>query len=284
MIKNKKSILITGCSSGIGLDAALTLDKIGWTVFATCKNQKDCRILRSKGLVSFPLDLSDSKSITRAVNKVYEKCDGKLDALLNNGAFAIPGAMEDLPRDALREIFEVNLFGQLELIRKCLPLMRANRGGKILNCSSVLGFTALPFRGAYVGTKFALEGITDSMRRENIEDNIKFVLIEPGPINTKIRQNSQKHYEKWVNKAQSIYENVYTNVLEKRLYGNDYDFFELKSSAVTAKIIKALNSKKPKARYYVTTPTLFADFISRFFPTKMQDIIFRYRLPKSLSN
>ena len=125
-MENKKSILITGCSSGIGLDTAIALHKKGWEVYATCKKAKDSAVLRKKGLKSFSLDLLNSSSITRAINKVERECGGKLDALFNNGAFAIPGAIEDIPRDGLREIFEVNVFGQLELLRKCLPLMRAN--------------------------------------------------------------------------------------------------------------------------------------------------------------
>ena len=277
-MENKKSILITGCSSGIGLDTAIALYKRGWDVYATCKKAKDSAVLRKKGLKSFSLDLLNSSSITRAINKVERECGGKLDALFNNGAFAIPGAIEDIPRDGLREIFEVNVFGQLELLRKCLPLMRANNGGTVINCSSVLGFTAIPFRGAYIGTKFALEGITDTIRRENIDQNIRYVLIEPGPINTQIRFNSQKHYEKWIDKDNSAYKEIYERDLEKRLYKSKVeDFFELEPYAVTKKVIKALESKNPKARYYVTLPTFFSAIINRVFGSRLIDLILKYR-------
>jgi len=149
------TILITGCSSGIGLDAAHTLNKRGWRVFATCRSQQDCDGLINDGLESFVLDYASTDSIKAAVAHTLELTDGKLDALFNNGAFAIPGRVEDLPRDAMRSIFETNVFGQFELINCVLPQMRKNNRGRIINNSSVLGFAALPYRGAYVATKFA---------------------------------------------------------------------------------------------------------------------------------
>ena len=275
---SRKKILITGCSSGIGLDAATTLQKRGWNVLATCKQEKDCRALRNMGLTSFQLDLSCSKSIDNAIKIVEDICDGKLDALFNNGAFAIPGAIEDLPREALRKIFEVNVFGQFEVLSKCLPFIRANNGGRVITCSSVLGFTGLPFRGAYVGTKFALEGMIDCLRRESIDSDIKYILIEPGPIDTKIRYNSQKYYEKWIQKKNSRYNKIYTNVLEDRLYKKEHkSLFELQPASVTKRIIKALEAKKPKLRYYVTAPTFFSAVMKRLLSDKTQDLILKYR-------
>ena len=277
-MKKEKTILITGCSSGIGLDAALTLKNRGWDVFATCRKVEDCMMLRKQGLKSFVLDLSNTKSIREALELVKHEANGKLDAVFNNGAFAIPGAIEDLPLAALREIFEVNFFGQVDVIKQCIPIMRSNNGGKIINCSSVLGFTGLPFRGAYVATKFALEGITDVLRRENIDPRIQFILIEPGPIKTKIRQNSQKHYEKWIKKKTSPFYNIYVSDLERRLYDDkSSDFFELEPSAVTKKLIKILETKNPRPRYYVTTPTYVASMINRIFSTKLQDLLLKYR-------
>ena len=273
-----KNILITGCSSGIGKNAAITLHNKGWRVFATCRSKNDCNFFKNLGIESFELDLQRQESINNAIRLIKKKTKSQLDALYNNGAYAIPGAIQDMPRDALREIFEVNVFGQLELLRKCLPLMRANNGGTVINCSSVLGFTAIPFRGAYIGTKFALEGITDTIRRENIDQNIRYVLIEPGPINTQIRFNSQKHYEKWIDKNNSAYREIYERDLEKRLYQNKVeDFFELEPQAVTKKVIKALESKNPKARYYVTLPTFFSAIINRIFGSRLLDFILKYR-------
>ena len=157
----QRTILITGCSSGIGLDAAQTLAKRNWRVFATCRQEKDCERLRQAGLESFVLDYSNSASVSDGASQALELSGGKLDALFNNGAYAIPGLVEDLPRGALRAIFETNLFGQFELINLLLPSMRENGHGRIINCSSVLGFAAMPYRGAYNATKFAMDVLSE---------------------------------------------------------------------------------------------------------------------------
>ena len=270
---SQSSILITGCSSGIGLDAALSLHQRGWRVFATCRSQVDCDKLVEQGLESFMLDYADSDSIRAAVANVRTLTDGKLDALFNNGAFGIPGRVEDLPRDALRSIFETNLFGQFELINSVLPDMRKNGGGRIINNSSVLGFAALPFRGAYVSTKFAMEGLTDTLRLELHGSNIHIVLIEPGPIGTRIRENSIPHFERWINWKESAERALYESQLMPRLYEPDAkkDRFELPCSAVTDKLIHALEHARPKPRYYVTTPTWFAGVLKRVLSTRLLD-------------
>ncbi len=176
-----KSILITGCSSGIGLDAACTLHARGWRVFATCRQQGDCDRLQGEGLESFRLDYADEASIATAVETTLERTGGTLDAVFNNGAYACPGAVEDLPRGALREIFEVNLFGHHDLARRVIPVMRKQGHGRIVNCSSVLGLVGMKWRGAYVATKFAMEGLSDVMRMELQGTGIDVILIEPGP-------------------------------------------------------------------------------------------------------
>ena len=177
-----RSILITGCSSGIGYDAAHTLHKRGWRVFATCRQQSDCDRLIAEGLESFPLDYASETSIAAAVAEVRLRTGGTLDALYNNGAYACPGAVEDLPRGALREIFETNLFGYQDLTIKVIPLMRAQGHGRIINCSSVLGLVGAKWRGAYVATKFAMEGLSDVLRIEMRGTGIDIILIEPGPF------------------------------------------------------------------------------------------------------
>lgn len=149
---SERSVLITGCSSGIGYHAAHGLKARGWRVFATCRKEADCARLRDEGLESFPLDYADEKSIATALDEVLRRTGGRLDALYNNGAFASPGLVEDLPRGALREIFEVNLFGYHDLTRRVIPVMRKQGHGRIINCSSVLGLVALQWRGAYVAT------------------------------------------------------------------------------------------------------------------------------------
>lgn len=266
-------ILITGCSSGIGLDAARTLQDRGWTVYATCRAEADCERLRAMGLDSFVLDYADSDSIAAAVETVKDR--GGLDALFNNGAFALPGALEDIPRDGLREIFETNLFGYHDLTTRVIPLMRAQGHGRIINCSSVLGIVGLTWRGPYVSTKFALEGLTDVLRLEMADTPIHVVLLQPGPIGTDIRQNARAPFEKWVDWERSPRVEQYRNGLLKRLYGDPAapDRFELPPAAVTDKLIRALESPKPRARYKVTTPTYIAEVLRRALPNRWRDRI-----------
>jgi NAD(P)-dependent dehydrogenase (short-subunit alcohol dehydrogenase family) len=266
-----KSILITGCSSGIGLDAARTLHKRGWRVFATCRQQGDCDRLIAEGLESVRLDYADEASIAAAVDTALERTGGTLDALFNNGAFACPGAVEDLPRGALREIFEVNLFGYHDLARRVIPTMRRQGEGRIINCSSVLGLVGMRFRGAYVATKFAMEGLTDVLRIEMQGTGIRVILIEPGPIGTRIRENAIPHFERWIDWENSARRDQYAE-LRGRLYEKSGpDRFELPASAVTAKLIHALEAARPAPRYFVTTPTYLMNIARRVLPTRMLD-------------
>jgi NAD(P)-dependent dehydrogenase (short-subunit alcohol dehydrogenase family) len=267
-----RSILITGCSSGIGLDAARGLRARGWRVFATCRQEADCERLRGEGLESFRLDYADEDSIAAAVETLSERTGGTLDALFNNGAFACPGAVEDLPRGALRAIFETNLFGYHDLTRRLIPMMRAQGHGRIVNCSSVLGLVGVKWRGAYVATKFAMEGLSDVLRIEMKGTGIDVILIEPGPITSRIRANSIPHFEKWIDWENSARAAEYRNLLH-RLYEsrNAPDRFELPASAVTAKLVRAVESRRPRPRYYVTTPTYISGIARRLLPTRALD-------------
>jgi NAD(P)-dependent dehydrogenase (short-subunit alcohol dehydrogenase family) len=269
---SRRSVLITGCSSGIGLDAARALHARGWRVFATCRQDADCERLRGEGLESFRLDYADEDSLAAAVAEVVARTGGTLDALFNNGAFACPGAVEDLPRGALREIFETNLFGYHDLTRRVIPLMRTQGHGRIINCSSVLGLVGMTWRGAYVATKFAMEGLTDVLRIEMTGTGIEVILIEPGPIATKIRENAVPHFEKWIDWENSARREQYVS-LRGRLYDKKVkkDTFELGPEAVTAKLIRALEDRRPKPRYYVTTPTYLMGFARRLLPTRALD-------------
>lgn len=266
-----KSVLVTGCSSGIGLDAARGLHARGWRVFATCRQEADCDRLRAEGLESFRLDYADEDSLAAAVDEVLTRTGGTLDALYNNGAFACPGAVEDLPRGALREIFEVNLFGYHDLSRRVIPVMRAQGHGRIVNCSSVLGLVGVKWRGAYVATKFAMEGLTDVLRLEMAGTGIDVILIEPGPIGTNIRANSIPHFEKWVDWQHSARADEYKTLLHRLYESRGPDMFQLPPSAVTAKLIRALESPRPRARYYVTTPTYISGILRRLLPTRTLD-------------
>ena len=266
-----RSILITGCSSGIGYDAAHTLHKRGWRVFATCRQQSDCDRLIAEGLESFPLDYASETSIAAAVAEVRLRTGGTLDAPYNNGAYACPGAVEDLPRGALREIFETNLFGYQDLTIKIIPLMRAQGHGRIINCSSVLGLVGAKWRGAYVATKFAMEGLSDVLRIEMRGTGIDIILIEPGPIPTKIRVNAIPHFEKWIDWEHSARREEYRPLLNRLYKGGGPDSFELPPSAVTVKLIHALESRRPRPRYFVTFPTYLMGVARRILPTRALD-------------
>lgn len=269
----QKSILITGSSSGIGLDAAHGLRAAGWRVFASCRKPEDCTRLQAEGFESPLIDYADTETIVNGLAETLEATGGTLDALFNNGAFACPGAVEDLPLGALREIFEANVFGWHELTRLVIPVMRRQGHGRIINCSSVLGFVGMKWRGAYVASKFALEGLTDVLRIEMRDTPINIILIEPGPVTSKIRENAIPHYEKWIDWKNSARREMYKDV-QSRLYENrGPDQFELPASAVTKKLLRALTVKQPKPRYYVTVPTYMAGILRRILPTRWLDAL-----------
>jgi NAD(P)-dependent dehydrogenase (short-subunit alcohol dehydrogenase family) len=266
-----RTILITGCSSGIGYDAAHGLAARGWRVFATCRSEADCARLRGEGLESFVLDYDSEASITAAVAEVKTRSGGTLDAVFNNGAFGLPCLTEDLPRGALRAIFETNLFGVHDLTRQIIPIMRAQGHGRIVNCSSVLGLVGIKWRGAYVATKFAMEGLTDVLRLELAGSGIHPVLIEPGPITSRIRIKSIPHFERWIDWKSSARSAEYAPLIERLYTPGGPDKFELPASAVTAKLIHAIESPRPKPRYYVTTPTYISGTLRRLLPTRLLD-------------
>ena len=269
----QKTILITGCSSGIGYDAAHGLREAGWRVFASCRQQVDCDRLKGEGFESPLIDYANGETIVSGLTEVLEATDGTLDALYNNGAFACPGALEDLPTDGLRAIFETNVFGYHELTRHVIPVMRAQGHGRIINCSSVLGLVPLKWRGAYVSTKFALEGLTDVLRIEMHGTPIKVILVEPGPITSDIRKNAIPHFEKWIDWENSARVEEYKDVMSRLYTDSGPDKFELPASAVTKKLLHALTSTRPKPRYYVTTPTYLMGFLRRILPTRWLDAL-----------
>ena len=271
----KRTVLITGCSSGIGFDSAMTLFKRGWRVLATCRQEKDCDRLQEMGLESFVLDYSSPTSIRSGFDEAMSRTGNSLFALFNNGAHGQMAAVEDIPVEALREIFEVNFFGYHELTRLVIPVMRKQGFGRIVQNSSILGFTGLPWRGAYNSTKFALEGISETLRIELRTSGIHLSLIQPGPISTRIRINTRPHFEKWINWESSPLAEDYRTRLIPRLYQETgkKDAFELPASAVTKVLIHALEANRPKAKYRVTFPTHFMAFLKRVLPTNAVDSI-----------
>lgn len=267
-----RTILITGCSSGIGYDVAHGLKARGWTVFASCRKEADCARLRDEGFASPRIDYSDPASIKAGLAEVLQQTGGSLDVLFNNGAYALPGALEDLPTQGLRALFEANVFGWHELTTQALPVMRAQGHGRIINHSSVLGIVVQPWRAAYNTSKFAIEGLTDTLRLEMRETPIHVITLNTGPVTSKIRQNAIPHFEKWINWRASPRAAQYESALLPRLYEDrGPDTFELPASAVTRKVIHACEARRPKPRYYITTPTYLMGAARRLLSTRALD-------------
>lgn len=268
---DRRTILITGCSSGIGHHCAHGLAGRGWRVFATARREADVARLGEEGLESLRLDLDDTDSIATALDTVLERTGGCLDALFNNGAYGQPGAVEDLTRGVLRAQFETNLFGWHELTRRVIGVMRRQGHGRIVQNSSVLGFVALPWRGAYNASKFALEGLTDTLRLELAGSGIDVILIEPGPITSRFRENALAAYRRNIDPEQSFLRERYA-ALERRLAsGDDSTPFTLGPEAVLVKLVRALESRRPKPRYFVTFPTHLFAWCRRLLPTRLLD-------------
>ena len=271
-------LLITGCSSGIGLDAAHHMARRGWRVFASCRQAADCARLRAEGLESPRLDLADPVSIRDGLAEVLAATGGRLDALFNNGAYALPGAVEDLPVEGLREIFEVNLFGWHDLTRQVIAVMRRQGHGRIVQNSSVLGFIPMRWRGAYVATKHALDGLTGTLRLEMRDTPIHIVTIAPGPITSAIRRNSIPHFERWIDWQASPRAGQYRDSLIPRLYRNgSKDAFELPADAVSRVLARALEAPRPRSHYYVTVPTHASALMRRLFPGWLLDAVLARR-------
>lgn len=272
---NNKTILITGCSTGIGYCVAHGLKVLGWRVFATARQPADVRRLQAEGLESLPLDLRDSESIRTAVAAILAQTDGRLEALFNNGAYGQAGAVEDLSREALREQFETNVFGTQELTNQIVPIMRRQGGGRILYTSSVLGLVAFPYRGAYVASKFALEGLADTLRLELAGTGIHVCLIEPGPILSRFRDNAHVAYRRYIQAETSLHREQYAAMEARLLKKGPAAPFTLPPEAVLKRVIHALESRRPRARYYVTVPTYLFAALRRLLPTRALDAVLR---------
>lgn len=270
---NKKSILITGCSSGIGLDAATTLAERGYQVFACARKQADVDALLNQGFQAVGLDLAEQKSIEQALAQVLAITGGTLDYLFNNGAYGQPGAVEDLSTNILRQQFETNVFGWHELTTRVIKIMRAQGHGRIVQNSSVLGFVCMPYRGAYNASKFAIEGLTDTLRLELKNTNIHISLLQPGPINTNFRQNALQAFKQNIDWKNSIHLKRYEKQIERLASTEPASGFTLEASAVTKCLIHALESNSPKARYRITFPTKLFSTLKRLLPTRLLDLL-----------
>jgi NAD(P)-dependent dehydrogenase (short-subunit alcohol dehydrogenase family) len=267
---SQRSILITGCSSGIGEYCARALNERGWQVFVTARKEEDLARLRADGFEAFYLEYREPESIKAAAEAVLERTGGRLDALFNNGGYAQPGAVEDVSNARLRDQFDANFFGWHDLTCRLVPAMRRQGSGRIVMCSSVLGLLALKYRGAYIATKFALEGLTDTLRLELRGSGIFVSLIEPGAIQSRFREHALDAFLTHIDYENSAHSEAYRIQLA-RLEGHRRARFKRGPEAVFAKLIHALESPRPRSHYYVTPATYIVALALRILPQRALD-------------
>jgi NAD(P)-dependent dehydrogenase (short-subunit alcohol dehydrogenase family) len=266
----RKTILITGCSTGIGYVCAKGLKERGYRVFATARKTEDVKRLQDEGLEALILDYRHSDSVQACAAEVSKRTGGLLYALFNNGAYGQPGAVEDITRAVLEEQFAANFFGWHELTKACLPMLRKNGTGRIIQCSSVLGLSAMKWRGPYNSSKFAIEGLTDTLRLELRGSGIDVITINPGPIESQFVPNARAAFERNVDMSNSHYKDVFEKQ-RARLDRGGNSSFKLPATAVLDKLILALERDRPRAHYYVTTPTWIVAVARRILPQSLLD-------------
>ncbi len=282
---SQKTVLITGCSSGIGWATAKKLGSSGWRVFATARRSEDISRIVDQGWHAIELDLTCSDSIKHAAKTVLDLVNGELDVVVNNAGFGMPGAIEDLSRAALQNQFEVNLFGTIELTNILMPYLINRPRATIIYISSLVGRVSLPFMGAYSASKFALEAVADAQRIELSMTPVRVVLIEPGPISTKFSSTCANFGNLELNINKSRFESLYKVYFKQRMTGGmSEDRFRLSPEDVAEKIILAICSDNPKDRYRVTIPAHIAEFIARYFPVSLRDRIMKKQVNKRFSS
>ncbi len=265
------NILITGCSSGIGLETAKLLKEKGYKVYATARKKEDVLMLQELDFIAYKLDVTNHIEISEVLEKIL-KLDGTLDAVFNNAGFGQPGAIEDLSTNTLKEQFETNFFGLHEVTIQAMRIFRNQRYGKIIQHSSVLGIISLKFRGAYNASKYAIEGLNDTLRQEVIDQNIFVSTINTGPVTSKFRENALKKFNENINVKDSYFRGLYERELKVRLGSKeDTTPFNLPATSVAKVVLKIMKSKKPRARYYVTIATYILGFAKRVLSTNLLD-------------
>jgi len=274
-----KSVLISGCSSGIGLYTVEALQRDGWEVFATARKEEDINNLKYKGFDTQFLDVTDSTSIKDVVEYVDDKTGGKLYGLINNAGCGYSGALEDISRETMRRQFEVNVFGVHELTRRIIPIFRKNKCGRIINIGSAAGKFATPFMGAYSASKFALEAISDVLRIELRNTGIKVIIIEPGPVKSDFSKNALDIFQKIVKPRESHFREVYVK-MEKYRKTKEARRPLPGPEVVYRKIKDALESRNPRTRYPVTLTAYLASYLKRILPDKLLDILITFYLDK----
>ncbi len=266
-----ETVLVTGCSTGIGYHVAKGLKERGYNVYATARKEEDVQRLISEGFKCLQLDYADSKSVQDLANELMLLVGTNLYGVFHNGAYGQPGAVEDLTRETIEKQFAANVFGWMELNNRLIVLMRHNNRGRIIFNSSVLGLISLPFRGAYNASKYAIEGFADTLRLELSDTNVKVSLVEPGPVESRFRANALQALKDNVNMEDSVHRDRYKKTLDRLAKEGKVDPYTLPPEAVLKKVIHALESKSPQAHYYVTTPTYIMGTLKRLLPAKWMD-------------
>ena len=266
---DRRTIIVTGCSSGIGAYCARALHRDGWRVFATVRRQEDRASLEADGIETVLMDYTDRDSIAALVSEVTARTGGRIDALFNNGAYGQPGAVEDLETDVLRAQFETNVFGWHELTRRVIPFMRAQGQGRIVQCSSILGLVPYRYRGAYNASKFALEGLSVTLRMELEGSGIHVSLIEPGPIESRFNATALKMVEAHIDLQNSAHAGEYRRQLARLDGSGPVNRYKLGPDAVYAVLTHALTAKRPRPHYPVTTPAKRGVALKRLLPADL---------------
>lgn len=270
-MREKKTILITGASSGIGFDAAKTLAQQGHRVYAAARRLELMEPLKAYGVQTVKLDITDETSINQCVESVIQ-AEGHIDVLVNNAGYGFFGAIENVPMEEARRQLEVNVFGLARLTQLVLPYMRKQGSGRIINTSSIAGKMVIYMGGWYNVTKFAVEAFSDALRMEMKPFGIDVVMIEPGAIKTEWGVIAAKHlkessmgtaYEeagvRWANSMDWFYN---TNLLSK-------------PSVIAKAICRAVNSRHPKARYCKGRFSFFGLLVHAVFPARWWDAMMR---------
>lgn len=275
-LKNEiKWVVVTGASSGIGREIALSLQQYGYRVIATARRKKDLIALQRMGLTAVMLELSDETAVSIAAADILQQCGGTLFALINNAAYGQPGAVEDISRAALEQQFAVNLFGTHQLTCALLPALRNAASGRIVNISSVLGLVAFPWQGAYNASKYALEGLTDTLRLELHGSSVAVSLIEPGPIRSSFRNNAMQAFNNKVDWHDSRHADNYQRISNYYSASDHPTPFTGTPGDVVKRVLHALRATCPKPRYYVTLPTYVLATCRRLLPYRLMDALLR---------
>ncbi|MCV3734615.1 SDR family oxidoreductase [Rhizobium sp. TRM96647] len=268
-VPRTRTIIVTGCSSGIGAHCARALKADGWRVFATVRKEADRAPLEADGIEALIMDYTDPASIAALADTVLARTGGRIDALFNNGAYGQAGAVEDLPVEALRRQFETNVFGWHDLTRRLIPAMRSQGHGRIVQCSSILGLVPYRWRGAYNASKFALEGLSLTLRMELAGSGVHVSLIEPGPIESRFTANAIAHIEKNIDLEGSVHAEEYRRQM-RRLRGESAPARgKLGPDAVYSVLRHALNARAPRPHYIVTSPAKKGALLKKLLPASL---------------